>query len=255
MHTRLFLIALFFAILPVEAASKKKSPTAASVSKDKPAAEAPPTASAWVRLWKGEFSSKRAAQVTFVPAAKGGAVVEFGAAEAVSQFGEYIAASAEAGEVKVFDSTDPKTPLVTAPVRFAPGACATLLVQEKGTDVSIEVLDDTPRGETTCELLVRNFVPTLRSFQVDAGPGIHISLQTSESFFHLRGLPRTSLQIETSSDDKKAGKIKWSTDIDFGTIRRATLLVLTDAYGRVRPRLVVDGVPPESPVPTSAQQR
>lgn len=254
---RLSIAILLIMALPGWAAPKKKKESTTS-SKTKPvsaeAAEAlvPAGMSAWLRLWKADFESKRSVRISIDYAAKGRASTDLGTWESVSIFGEYISVPWDGGTIKVFDLSDSKTPLATAPARFTPGLCVTLLVREKADVVSIEVLEDTPKGETTCELLVRNFVPTLKSFQLDAGPAIHVRLESPDSFLHLRGLPRASLQIDTASDDKKSGTIKWSNEIDFGNIRRATLLILTDAYGRIRPRLVIDGVPPRKPAPESA---
>ena len=119
---------------------------------------------------------------------------------------------------------------------------ATIIAQEADDQVTLEIVDDRVQG-TSSELLVRNFVPKLKALQVDAGPAVHIRLNTTDSFIHLRGLPRAVLQVDTSGEDEAGEAIHWTSEVDFGKFQRATLLVMKDPYGRIRPRVISDTAP------------
>jgi hypothetical protein len=236
---RLYVCAVFLLLpaLPLAAAPKKKNGAPPLAAK---AAE--PAASTRLRVWKGEFPSQRTIQLTLRPSDKAATPTELGGYEPASRFGDYLSVPAGASTVEVRASGEAGAALATFATHLLPNGSATLIVREDAAGAyHFELLDDAPTGDaTSAELLVRNFVPALQSLQLDAGPDLHLRLGTPGSFLHLRGLPRAPLHLETSGQDSAGHQIHWSNEVDFRKIRRATLLIVTDSYGRIRPRVVID---------------
>ena len=57
----------------------------------------------------------------------------------------------------------------------------------------------------------------------------------------MRGIKPAVYQIRTSGTGSDGKPFQWNNEVDFRQYRRQTLLIFPDPYGRVRPRLVVDG--------------
>jgi hypothetical protein len=240
MSARPLLLCVFLLLptLPLVAAKKKSAPAPKS-----PAELA--TSATRFRLWKGDFPSKRAVHLTLRPTGKG-ANMDLGEFAPESHFGDYIPGVAGDCTMEARLSGETGAPLATFATRLPANASATLVLREteSGT-LTFELLDDTPTGDDASgELFVRNFVPALKTLQLDAGPDLHLRLTTSSCFLHLRGLPRTSLQLETSGEDRTGAQIHWSNEVDFSQARRATLLIVTDPYGRIRPKIIIDASSP-----------
>lgn len=216
----------------------------AAEPKKKTASAKPAVAPASLRVWKADFESKRTVKFILRPEGKKSALTELGSFSAEAQFGDYTAVPSGACTIEVKDAADAKTPLATITTRFIPGTFYSLIAREKAGAVSLEMLDDTPADEATAELIVRNFVPSLQALQIDAGPDIHVRLPTGAPFLHLGGLPLARMQLDISGTDRSSQPIQWSNEVDFTKIRRATLLIHTDPYQRVRPRVTIDGAPP-----------
>ena len=242
------LLAGILAVAVVEAAPKKKSGSAAETpapvpAAAKPADSAPVTASAArLRVWKGEFASKRTIQLLVHPSGKG-TVKDLGNYEPGNRFGDYV--DAPAGECTVEARLEGTTgaPLATYDTHFPAKVPSTLIVRETedGT-LHFEVIDDRPTGEdSSAELFVRNFVPALRTLDLKAGADLHVRLSTSGCYVHLRGLPRAMLDVKTDADDGSANRNIWASQVDLQQIQRATLVIVADAHGRIRPRFIVDG--------------
>lgn len=214
------------------APKKKKAPVAAT---------APPAtaATASLRIWKGD--SGRAVHVILRRTGRGIEPTDLGELPATLRFGDYTDVPSGACTVELQDPTDPKSNLASLALQLAPGSFSTLLVSENAGALATELIDDTPRGGDTAELVVRNFASTLATLQIDAGPDVHVKLTSGHSFLHLRGLPRARLSVETGGTETAGTAVQWSNDVDFTKIRRATLLIHADPYGRIRPRVVIDG--------------
>ncbi len=167
--------------------------------------------------------------------------MEFGDYEPESRFGDYISLPSGPCIVELRDVKEPELVLGSVPARLETGFCFTLAVREKESKLALEVLDDSPAKDPGGELVVRSFVADLKTLQIDAGPDLHVRLTSDSPFLRVRGLPRIALQVDTSGTDVAGKPIEWSNEVDFGSIHRATVLIVADPYGRIRPRVVIDG--------------
>jgi hypothetical protein len=195
-----------------------------------------------LRIWKTDFSSGRVVSLTLRPAQKGAAPTELGEYATESQFGDYSPVPAGDGTVEAHVSGDAGAPVATFATHLADDGWSTLILRETAdSTLTFELLDDRPTGDkSSAELVVRNFVPALRTLQVDGGPNLHVRLTTPGSFLHLRGLPRDQLEVKTKAEDGTGTEFNWTNQIDLRRILRATILVVTDRAGRIRSRVVVD---------------
>lgn len=209
--------------------------------KKKPAS-ATPGKSASVRLWKDAFASKRAVTVALRPLARKAAAADLGELADGVHFRDYIEVPAGSAMLEVAESANPKAKPETFPVQLAAGSFSTLLLRERDNEIVLECIDDTaPRDDDVAELTVRNFVPTLATLRLRLGDAVSATLASPQSFLHVRGLARRSIEVETAGTDTAGKQLNWTNDIDFKKCRRATLLIAADPYGRIRPRVVIDG--------------
>jgi len=252
MTTRPFLIGTLLLVIPVvallAAPRKKGGPAESPSSTPAPAASTPApaaaTATSRLRIWKGDFPSKRTVRLTLRPAGKGADLVELGNLEPVSRFSDYVDAPSGECTVEAHVAGDAGAPLATFASHLAAGASSTLILRETAAGALLfEMIDDRPTGDdASAELVVRNFVAGLQTLELDAGPDLHSRLVTPGCYLHLRGLPRAPLEVKTTADDGTGTKNEWSSEVDLREIRRATLVIVTDPYGRIRPRIIVDGM-------------
>ena len=206
--------------------------------KGKPA-EAAADEKAQVRLWKDVFATDRAVKIILRQGKK--TAVEVRLAEGL-QFLDYQEIPAGQMVVEVTDEADGNARLVTTNIAFDGGDFFTLLVQENDGKIGIEVIDDARRsGATTGELSVRSFAPMLTSLRVKIGEDLNVKLDGPAPFARFRGLARQTVQVDTTGMEAGGKQVNWANEIDFRAIPRATLLILPDAYGRIRPRVLVDG--------------
>jgi hypothetical protein len=236
MFARRFLIPILLLVsLPLVAAPKKSAKPA-----PKDASTAAP--SARLRVWKTDFSSKRAVRLTVRPTGKSGVSADLGEFAAESRFGDYGPAPSGDCTLEVRALGDGGALLTTFAIRLPGDGWTTLVLREtEAGDFTFELLDDKPSGDdASAELVVRNFVPSLQTLQFDAGPDLHVRLVTPGCFIHLRGLPRRSLEVKTNAEDGAGNQTNWTNEVDLRQIRRATLLIVADRTGRIRPRVVVD---------------
>jgi hypothetical protein len=157
------------------------------------------------------------------------------------RFGDYAVAPVGNVTIEIADEKDEKNPLAIVPAHLAADSFWTLLVRETGGEIHAELIDDTPAGARTVALTVRNFAPTLSTLEIEAGPDFHAKLSSPESFVHVRGLPLERLQVETSGSESSGNVLQWTNSVDFTKFRGATVLIYPDPYGRIRPRVVIDG--------------
>lgn len=216
------------------------SPTTAAENKKK-TPEPERSESAALRLWKGDFASQRLIRVNRRATGRKGAVAESVDFSEGYRFGDYVPVPAGAWTFEVVDSKDPATRLAFLSASLVPGSFATLLVREKPNVVTLELLDDTAPKNEIAELVVRNFAPNLKFVNIDAGADLHTRLFSIDGFLIVRGLARAKLQVETTGEEITGQTLKWSNEVDFTKVRRATVLIYPDAYGRIRPRVIVDG--------------
>jgi hypothetical protein len=215
-----------------EAAEKKKSAISA--------------APAFVRVWTGYLSPNRSLRVVLRTSARKNSTIEMIPRTDAFRFGEYVEVPSGGWTLEISGADEAKQPPVTVPAQVAAGSFFTILIRESGAGVGAELIDDTIAGHVTGELTVRNLSPRLGNVQITAGPALSVRLASAESFLHVRGLPRNRIQVETSGADTSGETIQWSNEIDFSQILRATIVICPDPYGRLRPRVLVDG---QNPVP------
>jgi hypothetical protein len=230
--------------LEVGAASpkKRKNPPA---STPKPSAGAESSGTASMRLWKEDFPSQKEVQFGISFKKDKNAAVTFKPPGAGSFFTAYTVCPSEAATVTILggDSAGGKSEPI--PVRLAPGSFTTFLLREKDGTPLLEVLDDARVGAdgAGAELTVRNFDRRLVEIRVQAGDHLSARMRAPECLLNVRGLERQVYQLDTIARDDSGKESRWSTEVDFKTSRKATLLIYSDPYGRVRPRVVLDGQP------------
>jgi hypothetical protein len=233
--------------MTLSAAGAKKKAAPAKPAEAKPVTGKAASAIAsgsYLRLWKGDFTSKRTVRITLRYSERGVGPLEFGEFAPESRFSDYVAVPSGACTVEVRDIQDAATVVSAVPARFEPDFCFTISAREKASALLLEILDDNPAKNPGGELIVRNFVPDLKAIQIDCGPDLHVRLASDTGFVHICGLPRIALQVDTSGVDAAGKPVQWSNEVDFGAVHRATVLIVADPYGRVRPRVVIDGTHP-----------
>lgn len=218
----------------------------------------PAAATAQVRIWKGEFPSKRAVSVTYKPAGKTATPTEFDGLNDSYSFTGYLRVPAEDLVFEFFDAADKTQKLSEQVVQAGSDDLITLILSEQKGEFHTELLHDAlPSPKTTvAELTVRNFVPTLTDLEIKIGDGTRITLHAPDSFAQLRGLPLQALKVETSGSLGADKPFSISNDVNFDRFRKATLLIYPDPYGRIRPRLVIeDGSNSTEPKSAAAASR
>lgn len=197
-------------------------------------------AMAQVRVWKGDFPSKRALKISLRSSGRKPAVSEIAASADGYFFSPYRPVPAGAATIEVTDAQDAKNKLATLPATLAPGSFTTVLLAENGEQTSIELLTDTIASTPSPELRVFNFAP-LASLQIDVGEDLHARLNPPSAFLHVRGITEKKIQVRTSGVDSSGKSVRGSNEVDFTQFPRVTILIYPDTYGRIRPRIVIDG--------------
>ena len=120
-----------------------------------------------------------------------------------------------------------------------------LTTQPPGAAIKAELLDDTPDPfkPPVNRLTVRQFVPDIHVVATAAGTKRTEALDYGATQT-LEGLPGGLVQLNTRATLTGGATKTWNTEADFRTSHHASLLVLSDPYGRIRPRVSVDGPSP-----------
>ena len=92
-------------------------------------------------------------------------------------------------------------------------------------------------GGTACEFRIYNFLPTSGTIQINLGAILNVQIASTQSSLRLSGINPAlyPVQVNGVSGDNK--EIRWTGEVDFTKCRKARLLIFTDPYGRVRPRV------------------
>jgi hypothetical protein len=242
-HSLLLALALL-AVLTTFAAAKTRKP---SQEKPAPAATEKSGATAHVRLWKSDFPSGHAVQVQLRTANAKEPAIDFQPEAKGSVFTEYTPLAAGPGAVALINPAKPDAKPHTLPFTLAADSFTTLIVREDAGGPAVEIINDTLAGgdDADAELTVRNFTSGLSEIHLHAGKAIDAHLRAPNAFLHVRGLEREVLPLETTARATAGKESKWTNEIDFRSARKATLLIFADAYGRIRPRVVIDGSLPK----------
>ncbi len=221
--TWILLVSGLFALTPVFGEAKRTEP-----------------ATAQVRVWKGDFPSKRALKITLRSAGRKPVASELAASAEGYFFSPYRPVPAGPAIIEVTDAHEAKHKPATLSTTLAPGSFTTVLLAENGEQTSIELLSDTIVSTPSPELRVCNFAP-LTSLQIDVGEDLHARLNPTGAFLHVRGIPQKKIQVRTSGVDSSGKSVRGSNEVDFTQSPRVTILIYPDTYGRIRPRIVIDG--------------
>jgi hypothetical protein len=201
----------------------------------------PEPATAQLRVWKGDFLSKRTIKLTLRGSGRKGAATEIAPRMEGYYFSEYSQLPAGSVTLEVSDEQNAKSKLTSITASLDPGSFATLILGEIGGQVSMELINDNAPTSSRRELRVRNFVAHLSPVQIDAGEDLHARLVGPDAFLNVRGVAQKKVQVRTSGMDASGKSFQWSNEIDFTQFPRVTILIYPDNYGRIRPRIVVDG--------------
>jgi hypothetical protein len=229
---------------PAAAKSHKPAQTPAQIAIAAPAS---------LRLWKQDFASQRAVRVEIIPASGEVSAPELPIAKRGASFTEYSAWPSGDATVKVVARDNAGATPYSFPLRLDPGAFVTLILRELNGAPDLQIVNDAPAAsdDASAELTVRNFAPGLEQIQVRSGDDFSVRFRARDGCLYLRGLERKLLQLDTTATAHDGKQSKWTTEVNFGKMRKATLLILADAYGRIRPRVAIDGQPPDT-APQSA---
>ena len=112
-----------------------------------------------------------------------------------------------------------------------------------GSEPVVEVVNDTPDPDAP-------IVNELRIYQIS--PDVKAIITANRSFKSdpllyggtqvIKDLPKSAVPVSISIITK-AGTGNWNAEADFRHNSHATLVVLADVYGRIRPRVTSDGPP------------
>ena len=209
------------------------------VKKPKSGEPAAILATAQLRVWKDVLASDRPVKITLRQGKK--TMAELRIVEGL-QFLEYQEIPSGPLVIEITDESEGNARLASTNAVFEGGDFFTLLLQENDGRLGVEIIDDASRPEAaTGELTVRSFAPILTSLEVKIGSDVRLKLTGKAPFARLRGLALRTVQIDTTGMEADGKVVNWANELDFKKIPRATLLIVPDAYGRIRPRLVVDG--------------
>ncbi len=215
---------------------------------------------AHVRFWKTELRAFPGMRLTLKPTSgRRPSVHELGSGGPGYIFNNYSDEPAGRGTLEVFSATTPH-PLVSLPAEFAPGAFLTVLLREPekaGNPPRLEIIDDShdAANATLSQITVRNFITNLKEMHLTVGENLNVQFVSGDSFLQMRGLKSVLYPIRTTGTDLSGKPFEWNMDADFQQCRHQTLLVYPDPYGRVRPRLIVDGEIQAAPLDKGESQR
>ena len=222
------------------------------------AADAP--AAAHVRFWKTDLHDLSRVRVSLrTGAGRHAAAHDLGSAGPGFLFNNYADVPAGHGTLEVFAATD-KTPLLSLPADFVPGAFVTVLLnepQKAGEPPRVEIIEDGGPGVDAprAQIIMRSFVVGIKEMRVTVGENLNAQFVSGDGFLQMRGLKPAYYPIRTvgtGADDKP---FEWTNEADLRQRHHQTLLIYPDPYGRIRPRLIVDGENQAQPPDTKEGQR
>jgi hypothetical protein len=125
----------------------------------------------------------------------------------------------------------------------------TFLASAADRKLKVEMLDDTydPAAALAGRLTIRQYFPDARVL-VSVGPQVKSRELSPGETEIIEGIPLQSYELKMRATLAGGKTESWSTEVNFQTLRHATLLVVPDPYGRFRPRLAVDGRAPTAAV-------
>lgn len=139
-----------------------------------------------------------------------------------------VNSAAREAPVKVLDANIPDK-----------GYYTVLVYRDSAGKTAVDLIDDTPDPKNpTNKLAVWQFVPETRAV-VTGGGQRTAALEVGQTQI-LDNMPNGKLAVQLRATTAK-GDRNWGVDVDFSASHRATVLVISDPYGRIRMRTTVDG--------------
>lgn len=210
-----------------------------------------------VRLWNMQPIGGTSLDLVIGSDTQGRAVQNAGP---VNYYAGYNQLSPGTYPLTVFRAGDRQVPVKGFNVVLRPDSYVTIIVtQTTGGTLAAELVDDTPdpTKPPANRLTVRQFCPNVR-VQVTAAGRLSTEPVEAGRSQTLEGLPGGIVPLTMRATMANGAVKTWNTEADFRTSRHASLLVFADPYGRIRPRVSVDGPSPaaedataKSGVPTS----
>ena len=204
------------------------------------------SATAQVRLWKTELRDLTGVRVSLKSAGGRHATPhDIGGGGPGYVFDSYADAPAGRGLLEVFAGTNDH-PLVSLPTNFDRGNFYTVLLRESekaGGPPRLEIIADSAAGAdpTSAQITVRNFVENLKDVRVTVGDSVSAQFPSGEGFMQMHGIKPAVYPINTVGNGPDGKPFSWSTETDLKQHHHQTLLIYPDPYGRIRPRVCVDG--------------
>ena len=157
------------------------------------------------------------------------------------RYSSYLAYPPGLYHLSVNKAGQPERPLKVIDLNLAADAYFTILVSPTSRGPNIELINDTNDPKAgSATLVVRNYFPSLTVDVFGRQKKIVSALSFGQSiavgdlpFDHLSLTMRTVLPNKVLAES--------GAEADFKVIKRATLLIIPDEYGRFRPRVTLDG--------------
>ena len=200
---------------------------------------------AHVRLWKTELRGLTGLRVSFKPTSgRHPASRDLVGGGAGYVFENYADVPAGRGTLEVYVATD-KHPLMSLAVDFSPGGFFTVFLREPeppGDKPHLEIIEDSAAtGDAAAQFIVRNFVENFKDVRVTMGESVNAQFPAGKGFMQMQGIRPAVYPVYTSGNGPDGKPFEWSTEADLKQHPHQTLLIYPDPYGRIRPRLIVDG--------------
>ena len=220
------------------------------------------SAAAHVRFWKtalAELSRVRVSSKTGT--GKHASAHDLGSAGPGFSFENYADTPSGHVTLEVYAGEN-KTPVTTLPAEFTPDSFMTVLVKEPrkaGEPPQIEVILDStgaqPAGGVPSQIRVRNFVADIKDIHVTIGDALNAQFTGDDDYLNMKGMKPIVYPVRTVGTGTGGKPFEWNTEADLRQHHRQTLLIYPDPYGRIRPRMVVDGESQGEPADGQGGQR
>ena len=157
------------------------------------------------------------------------------------RYNNYLDFRPGAYHLAVSKSGEPEKPLKVANLNLLANSYFTVLAYSTPQGPNVEVINDTNDPKATSgTLTVRNYFSGVTADVFNGASKIVSALTYGQSVI-VPNLPleRLSLTIHTLLPENV--RAESGAEADFKLAKRATLLIIPDAYGRFRPRVALDG--------------
>ena len=159
---------------------------------------------------------------------------------------DYFASPVGGYILTVKRSGDKDDPAKKVPVVLQDGTYITLLATQKGAEVNIEMLNDTPNPnvkEVTGSLVVRSFLTGGR-VMVGITGGRPPQPIPDNATVNMDDLPMTAgvnITVLATMPTTPPTTNSFDLPVDFSVTHHATLMLVSDRYGRLKPKLIYNG--------------